>query len=578
MKYNADHHKYVLVGALFVIIAVVFVWVHHMTSILAWSTPLGWGGDAWSVLAISKAFMDGDISLILSKTVSHLNAPFFANWNDFPITEEVIYAAIGWLGRLIGLFAAANVILLLASILAGYSFWFVCKELKYKSSYSLSAAVLFAFSHYIFARNLNHIALSYYWHVPLMFYVSWRLLSPRVVQFRTRDWWIAIFTAFFSGLFNPYYMGMFVQLLGFVVAAHLIRRQFRMVILPMSLIVISCLVFLVMNADTILYAWRYGANLEAVTRNFAGLEVFALKIPGLMFPPAYHRWHAWATYAQQNYFNVSYITGEDWSPYLGMVGLVGLIWLVGHATYRVLQGRAELVPVHAWQLNWILLFSLVGGVNLLLGSFGILFFRGTNRYSIFILALSLLFLVRQLSKYQLGRFSTALAIIMLVVGLWDQLPPRATMQDVDNVHRQIVSDRAFTEGIERAVPIGTMVFQLPVMPYPESTPIEGMSDYEHFRPYLFSKALRFSYGTIKGRGDGVWQVAIGKLEPKEMVSALEGYGFGVILVNKKAYHDRGAFLVQGFLAGGGRRLAENGDMVAIRIRPVDEPILPTKGA
>ena len=95
-----------------------------------------------------------------------LNAPFIANWNDYPVTEELIFAAMGWQGRGIGLFASANAILLLAHVLAGLSFLWVAKALKYKTAFSLPGPP-FAFSPFIISRNLCHLTVAHYWHVPL---------------------------------------------------------------------------------------------------------------------------------------------------------------------------------------------------------------------------------------------------------------------------------------------------------------------------------------------------------------------------------------------------------------------------
>ena len=107
------------------------------------------GGDTIEVLANAQAFLNGEIAPVVQKFVKSLGAPFAANWNDYPITEELIFAAMGWLGRGIGLFASANVILLLAHVLAGLSFYWVAKTL---STEQLSAlpGVLFAFSPIIF--------------------------------------------------------------------------------------------------------------------------------------------------------------------------------------------------------------------------------------------------------------------------------------------------------------------------------------------------------------------------------------------------------------------------------------------
>lgn len=568
------HEKSISVVVLCLLTFIIWSWAHNLTSFLAWNTPLGWGGDSWSVLAIAKAFMDGDIIPIQYKWVSHLNAPFSANWNDFPITEEFIFATIGWLGKVIGLYPAANIMLLVAHLLAGLSFLYVGKILKYRTAFVMAGALLFAFSHYIFARGLPHISLSYYWHVPLMLLVTWQIYSSHEIQTKSHQWWMAIITAVIAGAFNPYYMGMFMQFLGFAILLHIVRKQYNLVLFPILLIAIMSITFLILNADTLLYAWFQGANKEAVSRNLAALDVYALKIPGLVFPPSYHRWQFWANFGEVHYFTKTYIQGEAWSPYLGIVGLVGLVWIAGISGFRILQGKAQMVPMQAWQIQWILLFSLVGGINLLLGTFGIMAFRGTNRYSIFILALVLLFVVRQLSRGCPTRMTIPVALGLVAIGLWDQLPPKVTLADIQNTANVVRSDRNFIQQVELNVPKGAMVFQLPVMAYPESPAIIEMGDYEHFRPYFYSKNLHYSYGTIKGRKGADWQNEISKLKPIEMVEKLESYGFSVIILNKKGYKDKAISLLNEIVSENRQIVADSPEMIAIRINPITNPLYP----
>jgi hypothetical protein len=152
----------------------------------AWQTPISYSGDSWFGFAISKAFMDGDISIAIYKWVAHLGAPLSANWNDYPISEELISATIGWLGKFTGLFVAGNFVLLLAHLLAALSFWFVGRELKYCAVFVFAGSILFAFSHYIFVRGFSHLVLSFYWHLPLILLVSWWTYSSQRILIYSR--------------------------------------------------------------------------------------------------------------------------------------------------------------------------------------------------------------------------------------------------------------------------------------------------------------------------------------------------------------------------------------------------------
>jgi hypothetical protein len=542
--------------------------------LVAWQTPLNYWGDATWGMGYAKAFMDRDISPVLHKRVAHLNAPYSANWNDFPVTEEFIFAIMGWLGRAVGLFPAANFMVLLAHLLAGLSFWYVCRVLNYRAAFAFSGALLFAFSHYIFWRNLAHIGYTFYWHLPLMLLVTRWAYSSRPIQIKSRHWFAAITIAAVSGAFNPYYTWMFLQFLGFGVLLHLARKQYLLIRFPLLLIGVTATSFLIMNADTLSYSLLHGANFHAVIRNLAGLELYSLRIPELVFPPEYHAWRGWAEYGQSNYFLIALIKGESGTSYLGLVGLSGLVWLAGTGLYRLLQGKLLLIPVHAWQTLWVLLYSIGGGINLLLGTFGLILFRGTNRYSILILAIVLLFLVRELSRKCPDKMVVLMALGIAVIGLWDQLPPKVSASQIQQTADFVQHDRNFAKELESQLPQNSMVFQLPVAAFPEIPPIYQMHDYEHFRPYLFTRTLHYSYGTNKGRGDADWQMALSKLSPADMATKLEVYGFGAIMINRKGYEDKGARLINEFVNKKRLVVADNGELVAIRLKPAIVPILP----
>ena len=124
------------------------------------------------------------------------------------------------------------------------------------------------------------------------------------------------------------------------------------------------------------------------------------------------------------------------------------------------------------------------------------FFRASTRYSIFILCLVLMYAARQLSLAAWARTAWAYgaATLLALVALWDQTPPFVTDSDLKATAQQVASDRQFTEDMERRLPAQAMVFQIPVMDFPES-PGPNIGSYDHFRPYLYSNHLRYSFGS-----------------------------------------------------------------------------------
>ncbi len=88
-----------------------------------------------------------------------------------------------------------------------------------------------------------------------------------------------------------------------------------------------------------------------------------------------------------------------------------------------------------------------------------------------------------------------------------------------------------------------MVFQLPALDFPEAFP---GACYDHFRPYLFSQHLRFSFGLMKGRTGDERVTSIRNVSAAEAIVILKRYGFAAIYVDRAQYQDCGHELFGGF--------------------------------
>jgi phosphoglycerol transferase len=574
-----------IVAVLTLTVAVVVLWclIYNRLSWRAWSVPLGATSDSIPVLATAKAAAEGHFPLLIEKFNPDLGAPFVANWNDWPVTEELLFVAGGLLTHLMGLFAASNFLVMAAQILATLSFYVACRALRYQRAWSIVGSLAFGLSHYAFQRGLPHIVLSFYWHIPLCILVTWWCGSRRGMAIGTRRFWIAAAVAVATGLQNPYYTNAFIQLLGFATLSQLFRRNsWRRIITPLVLGSLAFGAFLLMNLDTVIYQLDHGKNNETAGRNYQSLELYGLKPVDLFVPPPYHRLAAARQLAfeyQHDDGRKAYVQGEMFAPYLGLAGIIGLLWMGISYAGSAIAARRTQTPVELAQTLWLLMYSVIGGVNGLIGFAGIMLFRCTNRYSIFILALALLFLVKRLTHlsrrwdWRVVAFGAALAVAVIC---WDQLPPRIDAASIAVTERAIASDRVFVQTMQRALKPNAMIFQLPVMRFPESWPINEMGDYEHLRPYLYSEHLHYSYGSDKGRLTDEWQARTERLPPAEMVAALERLGFSAIYINRKGYPDHGAELLNAMAAAGYHSVLESpmGDLVCVPLQPSADPVIP----
>jgi hypothetical protein len=325
------------------------IWAMSRITLSSFSIPYGYSGDSLLVLANAKAYMDGDIFPVVQKFVAHLNAPLLANWNDWPISEELIYAGMGWLGRFTGLFIAANLVAISSHVMAALSFWLVGKEMQLRKEYVFICALAYALSPYIFSRNPGHIVLSMYWHLPWICLVSWWTYERESIVFSSRRGGIALIVSVLAGALNPYYAWMYMQFLGFALLKDLANRRRRNLLVVTALLAVTISTFLLFNADTFSYQWGNGKNQEAVTRSLAGLEVYGLKLPELILPVS-HRWSHLADFAQSRYYSVAFVRGEIGGAYLGIAGVVGLTWLLGQGIFHLLRNRPYRMSPAWWQV------------------------------------------------------------------------------------------------------------------------------------------------------------------------------------------------------------------------------------
>ena len=331
-----------------------------------------------------------------------------------------------------------------------------------------------------------------------------------------------------------------------------------------------------MNLDTWTYKLVNGPNTGAVVREYKWMEIYGLKIVDLIIPPITHHSSVLAGFALQHRADAPL---QDEGSYLGILGILSLGLLVFTAAAAILRKCYSEIPLQAWQVSWILVVFTTGGLNAIAGAFGFTMFRTGCRYSIVILAIALLFAARWMSELPLRRrLASMLALLAVVIVFWDQAPDPPTMKERQAIASQIESDREIVEKIESSLPAGAMIFQIPIMDFPES-PVPGLSPYDHLRPYLYSKHLRYSFGSMKGRKDTQWQKDLSKLSLENAVTKLRELGFQAILINRNGIPEKAKGLVQSLATMGYPSVIDSaaGDLVCVlltRASPAGQEVRP----
>jgi hypothetical protein len=506
----------------------------------AWQLPSDYGGDSFETLARIKAASEGDTLPLMSQDIGRLGAPFGADWNAYPAPDLLLMLLLGGLSRVFGLFIAANLCLVLAQVAAALSCYWVLRYLRCRWEWAITGALLFAFTYEAFHRGLAHYSFIFTWTIPLGLLSASLIASSKRLRWGTKECWICILSALAFGLHNPYYHYFWLLLIGWALVFQIFgERNWRNVAIGLATVGISLAALFAINIENWLYASEPD-SLPLLVRNYSGTERYALKPIEMFIPPSVHRWDCFAFFGNR-YFRWTEWRGEFFLPYLGLAGIAALAWLVLE-TIKALSARKP-IPGPMGLIGWLLVFCSIGGVsNILAFFFSFQIFRATNRIAVFISCILLVFLMLRCAKLsqRLPRWGSVLAAALLcAVGLLDQVPRGIRPIERDLIEKRVTADKDMGSRMEAALPKGSMIFQLPVVGFPEVVPPFELIDYEHFRPYLNTSSLRFSYGATKLRSRSQWQNEIAALPLPEMVQKLERLGFAGLYINRRGFPDRG---------------------------------------
>lgn len=567
-------------GALLVLVAV---------TALCWCAAFGkWDRDAWNrpseyldieycdfvgTVTMIKAIAEGEVMPFGWKRIANLGAPERADWNDSPLVEEAQFGLFGLLSRWLGLFAGYNVGLMLGHVAAAVTFYLVARWSACSLPWAFLAALAYGLAPYMFAQSPHHITCEYAWHVPL-FLLVWRWVGtePGLTLKSPHLRWACVIAAI-AGLQSPYYTNILCQLtlLGGVIVAWR-QRSWAPFLGAATVIGAAAVAFAITNLDTWTYKMAHSGNQVALLREYRWLEIYGFKLVDLFVPVNAHRIGLFRDFGAAHRKAAPLL--DEGASYLGVVGCAALLWLVGTAVRNVVQRKPAGVPLEAWQVLWIVLMFNTGGLNAILASFfGITLFRTACRYSVVLLAIVLLYAAQRLSVLEKEGLSPAASEtrrIATVTGLlaacllifFDQVPRAPSAEKTGILRTQIESDRRFVSQMEAALPPGAPVFQLPAMEFPEA-PVAGIASYDHFRPYLYSRHLRFSFGAVRGRDVSRWQQAVQQklLEGAAVdqqaqlvrfnianvnaaIDELQKRGFKAIYINRRGFMDGGRGLVE----------------------------------
>ena len=508
-----------------------------------------------------------------------LGAPSGQDLIDFAggTAENLQWAVIRVLGFITGDAAVTtNLYLLLAFPAVAGATWLVLRRLGASRLAALVAALLFTFLPFHFAQSaMGHQFLAAYVAVPLAGWLVIRamrgepLFTRRTARAGMRAWvswrnaWMVAVLIVIGGSTLYYAVFALFLLVGAGLVAMVAQRSWRGALSAVWSIFGVGIVLALNLLPAVIYRSGAGPNPALASRRPFESEVFSLSITQLLAPVQGHRVSALAR-AYDKSVESTTIVGERGNQ-LGTVlaialvcGLVALCaWAI--AARPPAAGRRLAAPASVGALLAILLGTF-GGISSLVAIYLTPHLRVWSRLTPFVaffcavlLVVGLDWAARRLRDRTGAAWPGVLVMIGIgIVGILDQAPPRVIPNyAADAAGWQ--ADASFVSQLEREVPPGSAVLQLPYVPFPESKPVRGVGPYDHLIGYLHADDLRWSYGAIRGR-DADWQASLAGLPPSAVVDAAVAAGFAGVYLDTAGYEDGGAAVRAAVDRAAGRRV------------------------
>jgi phosphoglycerol transferase len=524
--------------------------------------PFAYDHDATLTLTWVKTLVDNGWWM----TNAYLGAPGRMETHDFPANASLHFAILKGFALVAPDTATiVNVYFVLSFPAVALAALVALRSMGLSRPPAVAGSVLYAFLPYHFWRGEPHLFLAAYYMVPLvLMVVAWIARGDQFlivareggrrgrVELGSGKAVASLLICAAVGLDFPYYplfACFFLALAGLYTAA---RGDARALTRGAVLVAVTAASFAVNVLPNVLYHRRNGPNpspQHITYRPWQDGEVYGLTVTQMLLPAPNHRVPALARLRDKFYAGTP-LTSEGDAMALGTIGSIGFLLSVGCllACQRHASGPGRLC--HAFGLLSVLavLLCTAGGFATMFNLVGITIMRTYNRVSIFLAfaAIATFFVAVDAlaARYASRGWPRALAscglAALLVLGLLDQTA-QTYIPPYEAVAKEYQSDGEFVARIEAAVPVGTMIFQLPYVAYGSyANASHQMVPYCHMRGYLHSHALRWSFGAMHGRPDDALHARIASLPLEDGLRDLAYVGFGGVYVDRLGYADHGA--------------------------------------
>lgn len=477
----------ILVGylSLFVALFVMRVWQTDL------NIPFRYSGDSLYYSALIKTIQETGW---VNKN-DKIGAPEGFDWRYYPEYADNLNILLIKLISSFGLSwgATLNIFYLLTFVLVGASSYMAMTSMGINSKNAAVFSILFSNLPYHYIRGVDHLFLSSYFVVPLVFLLIFRLFSNKSHKL-TNLLICAILAS--TGLYYAYF-GLF---LLFVLTIVGMCKQNSTLVIKSAIYGSFTLVIMLINYfPSIALVFKENGYQLASDRLLEHTERYGLKIIDLLLPIDHHRIGI-LNRISEKYTSQALLINENRTASLGIVAAIGFFLSI-YGAFTKKNKPLWLFGIFSLSL---LVLSTIGGIGEIISLLTHTTIRSFNRASTFIAFISFAcFALTIQKKWPSGKKLSILLFIILGVGLFDQTSP-AYVPWHSAVKQEFLSDKRFVKAVEESLPSESMVFQFPHTYFPESPDIDRIGPYDSIRMYLHSENIKWSYGSLRGSGLDTW--------------------------------------------------------------------------
>lgn len=532
------------------------------------SVPLSYRGDAVFMLIYVKAVIEQG----WANDIARLSFPFGYSGAAFPMLTSVDWALM----KVIAIFTnepgrVVNIFWLITLVLSAWSSSYASYQLGISRLLSFACGLLYAFLPFAFSRNVDHLNLVYYL-VPLLCLLVIIIISRgRYARNLREATLMGLLACIFQGLNYVYYSYFAVLLILFsTVVSYSGAGKLKQFLLP---IVAISLIFLATTFNLYPYFASIGKNgnpPELGYKSLSEAEVYGAKLRRMISPHENNEIPIISAYSKKESDINFPLENENKTVRLGLFGAFGFLFLIFVALralsgYRI-DGR---ISVLAALSVLVFLFITVGGIGVVVNILTVPDIRAYNRFSVFlsffsISALALFFQDKLNQLTGLRRnFLIGGLVGLLSVSFYDQtlgFGPLRFFQSMDST--AVDQDKEIVKIVENNFPSGTHVLQLPFTGFPLNLQSNKMWFYDHARPFIWSSELYWSWPSFSLR-HRAWQTKLSKLQGENFIRGAILSGFQAIWIDRFAYPDNGAQIVNELSIEGTRAILLPSDRIVV---------------